>query len=65
MAFCEIETLMPLKESAEKIRMFRTLLKVQTLYYFDLHLRKRMEAEDSDVPDNDLRELVLRDVVLK
>jgi hypothetical protein len=43
--------------------MFRTLLKGQALYYFEHHLRKRLEADDSEVPENEVIELVLRDVV--
>jgi hypothetical protein len=65
MAFRDIDNLMPLKEPADKTRIFRTLLKVQALSYFDHHLRKRVEAEDSEVPKNELIELVLRDVGLK
>jgi hypothetical protein len=65
MAFREIENLMPMKEPADKIRMFRTLLKCQALSYFEHHLMRRLEAEDSDVPDNELIELVLRDVCLE
>jgi hypothetical protein len=56
---------MPMKEPADKTRMFRTLLKTQTLSYFEHHLMRRLEAEDSDVPDNELIELVLRDVSLE
>jgi hypothetical protein len=65
MAFREIENLMPMKEPADKTRMFRTLLKGQALSYFEHHLMRTLEAEDSDVPDNELIELVLRDVGLK
>jgi hypothetical protein len=65
MAFCEFENLMPMKEHADKTRMFRTLLKDQALSYFDHHLMRRLEAEDSDVPDNELIELMLRDVGLE
>jgi hypothetical protein len=54
MAFREIENLMPMKEPADKTRMFRTLLKHQALSYFEQHLMRRLEAEDSDVPDNEL-----------
>jgi len=61
MAFREIENLMPLKEPDDKTKMFRTLLKGQALSYFKHHLRRRLEAEDSDIPDNDLLELVIRD----
>jgi hypothetical protein len=65
MAFREIENLMPMKEPADKTRMFWNLLKVQALSYFEHHLMRRLEAEDSDVPDNELIELVLRDVGLE
>jgi hypothetical protein len=65
MVFREIENLMPMKEPADKTRMFRTLLKGQVLSYFEYHLMRRMEAEDSDIPDNELIELVLRDVGLE
>jgi hypothetical protein len=64
MAFREIENLMPMKEPADKTRMFRTVLKGHALYYFEHHLMRRLEAEDSDVPDNELIELFLRDVGL-
>jgi hypothetical protein len=65
MAFREIEKLMPVKEPADKTRMFRTLLKGQALSYFEHHLMRKLELEDSDVPDNELIELVLRDVGLE
>jgi hypothetical protein len=52
MAFHEIENLMPMKEPADKTRMFWTLLKGQAFSYFEHHLMRRLEAEDSDVPDN-------------
>jgi hypothetical protein len=65
MAFCEIENLMPMKKSADKSRIFRTLLKGQALSYFEHHLMRRLEAKDSDVPDNELIELVLRHVGLE
>jgi hypothetical protein len=56
---------MSMKEPDDKTRMFQTLLKGQALSYFEHHLMKRLEAEDSDVPDNELIELVLRDVGLE
>jgi hypothetical protein len=65
MAFHEIENLMPMKEPDNKNRMFRTLLKVQAMSHFECHLMRRLETEDSDVPDNELIELVLRDVGLE
>jgi hypothetical protein len=65
MAFCEVENLMPMKEPADKTRMFRTLLKGQDLYYFEYHLMSRLEAKDSDVPDSKMIELVHRDIGLE
>jgi hypothetical protein len=65
MAFLEIEILMPLKEPGDKTRIFRTLLKCQALFYFEHHLRRSLEAEDTDLPENELIELVLRDVGLE
>jgi hypothetical protein len=65
MAFREIKKLMPMKEPPDKSRMFRTLLKGQASSYFENHLMRRLEAEDSDVPDNELIELVLRDIGLE
>jgi hypothetical protein len=59
MAFLEIENLMPMKEPADNTRMFRTLLKGQALSYFEHHFMRRLEEEDSEVPDNELIELVL------
>jgi hypothetical protein len=64
MAFGEIRNLIPMKESADKTRMFRTLLNGQDYSYFEHHLTRMLEAEDSDVFDNKLIELVLRDVGL-
>jgi hypothetical protein len=65
MAFREIENLMPMKEPADNTRMFRTLLKGQALSYFEHHVMRRSEAENSDVPDNELIELVLRVIGLE
>jgi hypothetical protein len=56
---------MPMKEPFGKTRIIWTLLKVQALSYFEHHLMRRLEAEESDVPDNQLIELVLRDVGLE
>jgi hypothetical protein len=40
-------------------------LKGQALSYFEHHLMKRLEAKYSDVPDNELIELVLSDIGLE
>jgi hypothetical protein len=40
-------------------------LKEQALSYFEHHLMGRVEAEDSELPDNDLIELVIRDIGLE
>jgi hypothetical protein len=55
MAFREIEYLILLKESADKIRMFQILMKGQALSYFKHHLRRSLEV-DSKLPDNELIE---------
>jgi hypothetical protein len=65
MAFHEIEILMPMKEPADKTRMFRTLLKGQALTYFEHPLMRRLEVEESEFPDNDLIEVLLRDIGLE
>jgi hypothetical protein len=65
MAFPKIEKMMRMKEPTDKTRMFQTLLKRQALSYFEHHLMRRLEAEDSDVPDNELIELVHRDAGLE
>jgi hypothetical protein len=65
MAFREIENLMPMKEPADKTKIFRSLLKRQALSNFENHLRRSLEAEDSDLPDNELIELVLKDLELE
>jgi hypothetical protein len=59
LAFSEIKNLMALKEPVDKIKMLQNLLKGQALSYFEHHLRMRVETEDSEVPDNDIIELVL------
>jgi hypothetical protein len=41
------------KEPSNKTRIFWTLLKGKALSYSEYHLRRRVEAEDSDVPDNE------------
>jgi hypothetical protein len=65
MALREIENLMTMKETSDKNRMFRNLLKSQGLSYFEHHLMRRLETEGSEVPENDLIELVLRNVGLE
>jgi hypothetical protein len=65
MAFRQIENQMPSKEPSDKTRTFRTLLKDHALSYFEHHLRKRVETEDSKLPENELIELVLRDIDLE
>jgi hypothetical protein len=51
-----------MKEPADKTRIFQTLLKGQALSYVEHHLMRRLEAEDSEIPDNELIELVLRNI---
>jgi hypothetical protein len=45
---------MTLKEPADKSKMVRMLLKGQSLYYFERHLKKRLGAEDTELPDEGL-----------
>jgi hypothetical protein len=63
--FHGIEKLMPMKKLADKTRMFWTLLKAQALSYFEHHLKKRVEVEDSEFPENEFIELVIRDLGLE
>jgi hypothetical protein len=65
MAFRDIENLMSMKEPADETRMFRNFLKFQALSYFERHLMRRLEAEESEVPDNELIEPMLRNVGLE
>jgi hypothetical protein len=65
MDFHDIENLMPMKDPFDKTKMFWTLLMGQPLSYFKHHLMRRLEAEDSDDPDNELIDQVLRDVGLE
>jgi hypothetical protein len=65
MALHEIENLMAMKETADKSRMFQNLLNGQALSYFEHHLMRRLETEDSENPDNELIEQVLRDISLE
>jgi hypothetical protein len=64
MVFCEIENLIPLKEPADTTKIFRTLLKGWALSYFEHHLSRRLDAEDTELPDNGRLELVIRDIGL-
>jgi hypothetical protein len=57
MAFREIENLMPMKEPADKTRMFRTLLKGQALSYFEHHLMRRLEPENTALFQEDSHNL--------
>jgi hypothetical protein len=48
----EIENLMHLNKPNDKARMIQTLLMGQTMYYFEHYFRRRLEAEDSEIPNN-------------
>jgi hypothetical protein len=65
MTFREIDNLIPMKEPADKTRMIQTLLKGQAFSYFKHYLMRSLEVEDSDVPDNELIEAMLRDAGLE
>jgi hypothetical protein len=53
---------MPLKEPVDNTRVFRNLSKGQPLSYFEHHLRRILEAEDSELHDNELIEFVIREL---
>jgi hypothetical protein len=56
---------MSIREPTDRSKMLQTLLKGQALSYFEHHFKKRLDAEDSELLDNDLLEWVLRDVGLE
>jgi hypothetical protein len=62
MTYSEIESPIPMKEPADKSKMLRALLKGQTLHHLEHHLRKQLDAEDAELPDNEILELVTRNI---
>jgi hypothetical protein len=60
MDYRNLEVMMPLKETSERTKLIRTLLKGRTLVQFDYHLSKRVFAEGIELPDHELFELVMR-----
>jgi hypothetical protein len=56
---------MTVKGPADKTRMFRIFFKAQSFPYFEHNIIERVEKEDSELPDNDFIEPVLRDVGLE
>jgi hypothetical protein len=63
-SFRKIENTIPLRKSDEKTRILRNLLNVLVLSYFEHHLRRRLKAEDSELHDNEIIELVLREIFI-
>jgi hypothetical protein len=57
----DIENLILLKEPANKTRIFWTLLKGKAISYFEHYLRKKLEAENSNLSDNVI-ELAIREL---
>jgi hypothetical protein len=55
---------MSLQEPSDKTRMFRNLLKSRALIYFEHLLRRRLEAKNSELHDNELIGLVLRELYI-
>jgi hypothetical protein len=64
MDYRDLEVMMPLKETSERTKMIWTLLKGRALAQFDYHLSKQVCAEDIELPDHELLELVIRDLGL-
>jgi hypothetical protein len=60
MEYRDLEVMIPLKETSEQTKMIRTLLKGRALAQFDYHLSKQVCAEDIELPDHELLELVIR-----
>jgi hypothetical protein len=64
MGYRDLEVMMPLRETSERTKMLQTLLKGRALAQFAYHLGKRLCAEDIELPDHELLELVVRDLGL-
>jgi hypothetical protein len=64
MDYRDLEVMMLLKETSERTKIFRTLLKGRALAQFDYHLSKRVFAEVIELPDHEPLELVIRDLGL-
>jgi hypothetical protein len=48
----DLENLISLREAPDKTRMYWTLLKAHGLSYLENQMKKRMNAEDSELPNN-------------
>ena len=64
MSYHDMEVMMPLREPGERVKMLRTLLKGLDLAQFDYHIGRRINAEDSEIPDHELLEVVIIDLGL-
>ena len=64
MGYRDLELLMPLKEPSDRTKMLRTILKGRALSLFEYHLSKRCGGEDIETSDQELLELVIRDLGL-
>jgi hypothetical protein len=64
LTYHDLEVMMPLKEASERTKMIRTLLKGRVSAQFDYYLNKQVHAEDIELPDHDLLDLVIRDLGL-
>ena len=64
MGYRDLELLMPMKEPSDRTKMLRTILKGRALSLFEYHLSKRCGGEDIETSDQDLLELVIRDLGL-
>jgi hypothetical protein len=65
MEYCNSEVMMPLREPSDKSKILQTLLKGRDPSQFEHHSRKRLGAEDMELSDHDLLELVIKDVGLE
>jgi hypothetical protein len=64
MGYRDLELLMPLKEPSDRAKMLCTMLKGRALSLFEYHLAKRCGGEDIETTDQELLDLVIRDLGL-
>jgi hypothetical protein len=64
MGYRNLELLMPLKEPSDRTKMLCTMLKGRNLSLFEYHLFKRCGGKDIETTDQELLELVIRDLGL-
>ena len=64
MGYLHVEVMMPLREPRERVKIILTSLKKRALTQFDYHLGRRLTDEDSEIPDHEQLEIVIRNLGL-